>query len=296
MEEEEAALNIGGDSEERQWVISRTLSFANKKKYGKAIMCIDVIWNLAFALVSAVVLVLARKERPSAPLRIWVSGYALQCLLHVGFLYLQRRRKDTFSAKNITHYRILKRLESIDTMISFVWWITGFYWIVAGGQALLQDSPQLYWLTVVFLAFDVSFAFFCITMAFIFIFAVFCCIPLVAIAYAVATRQGASEDEILSLPKYTYRLASPLGTSENAEKQDIIDARVGSSNSSNELALYQEDSECCICLSQYADGVELNRLPCNHHFHRRCISKWLHINATCPVCKFNIRSSGDTLV
>ncbi|KAJ0099281.1 hypothetical protein Patl1_21053 [Pistacia atlantica] len=152
MEEEEAALNIGGDSEERQWVISRTLSFPNKKKYGKAIMCLDVIWNLAFALVSAVVLVLARKERPSAPLRIWVSGYALQCLLHVGFLYLQRRRKDTFSAKNITHYsfnvllfRIVKRLESIDTMISFVWWITGFYWIVAGGQALLQDSPQLYW-------------------------------------------------------------------------------------------------------------------------------------------------------
>ncbi|KAJ0099280.1 hypothetical protein Patl1_21052 [Pistacia atlantica] len=170
----------------------------------------------------------------------------------------------------------------------------------SGMQPMNVTNQQ--WLTVVFLAFDVSFAFFCITMAFIFIFAVFCCIPLVAIAYAVATRQGASEDEILSLPKYTYRLASPLGTSENAEKQDIIDARVGSSNSSNELALYQEDSVSIFTLllsvfrmlylpfsiRRWCRG--LNRLPCNHHFHRGCISKWLHINATCPVCKFNIRS------
>lgn len=104
MEEEAAALNIGGDSEERQWVISPTFSFPNKKKYGKAILCIDVIWNLAFVVVSAVVLVLACKERPSAPLRIWVSGYALQCLFHVGFLYLQhRRKKATSSAENVTH-------------------------------------------------------------------------------------------------------------------------------------------------------------------------------------------------
>lgn len=53
--------------------------------------------------------------------------------------------------------------------------------------------------------------------------------------------------------------------------------------------------ECCICLYKYVDGVELCVLPCNHHFHHGCISKWLRINATCPLCKFNILR-GDTLV
>lgn len=53
--------------------------------------------------------------------------------------------------------------------------------------------------------------------------------------------------------------------------------------------------ECCICLYKYLDGVELCVLPCNHHFHHGCISKWLRINATCPLCKFNILR-GETLV
>jgi hypothetical protein len=49
--------------------------------------------------------------------------------------------------------------------------------------------------------------------------------------------------------------------------------------------------ECCICLCPYEDGVELRELPCNHHFHCSCIDKWLHINATCPLCKFDIIKS-----
>ncbi|MBA0734320.1 hypothetical protein Gogos_018247 [Gossypium gossypioides] len=46
--------------------------------------------------------------------------------------------------------------------------------------------------------------------------------------------------------------------------------------------------ECCICLCSYEDGVDLHALPCNHHFHSTCIVKWLKMNATCPLCKYNI--------
>ena len=52
--------------------------------------------------------------------------------------------------------------------------------------------------------------------------------------------------------------------------------------------------ECCICLSAYDDGAELRELPCGHHFHCTCIDKWLHINATCPLCKYNIRKSSSS--
>ena len=45
----------------------------------------------------------------------------------------------------ITLFSIVKHLESANTMFSFIWWIVGFYWVSAGGQALSHDAPQLYW-------------------------------------------------------------------------------------------------------------------------------------------------------
>ncbi|KAH0467334.1 hypothetical protein IEQ34_004572 [Dendrobium chrysotoxum] len=52
---------------------------------------------------------------------------------------------------------IEKHLESGHTMFSFIWWIIGFYWVSAGSQVLTRDAPQLYWLCIVFLAFDAFF-------------------------------------------------------------------------------------------------------------------------------------------
>uniref|UniRef100_A0A2P2JS93 RING-type E3 ubiquitin transferase n=2 Tax=Rhizophora mucronata TaxID=61149 RepID=A0A2P2JS93_RHIMU len=150
--------------------------------------------------------------------------------------------------KNLTifcvSFSMIKRLETINTMVSSIWWLIGFYWIVAGGQALLQDAPRLYWLTVVFLAFDVFFIIFCIGMASVVFLAVFCCIPILAVAYAVAIRKGASEDDIRSLPKYKYRQEGQFNTLEDDRKQEVLGVRVrsGDANPINELFLLPEDS------------------------------------------------------
>ncbi|KAE8125102.1 hypothetical protein FH972_019937 [Carpinus fangiana] len=256
-----------------------------------------VVLDLAFLVVAVVVLLSTFKETPSTPLRVWLSGYSLHCVFHVAFLYLHSLFRFS-SARDppLSHACIVKRLESINTIISSVWWVLGFYWIVVGGQSLLQDSPRLYWLTVVFLAFDVFFIFFCVGMAFIIFFALCCCIPVVAFAYAMTIREGASEDDISSLPKYRFRQANPRRTFDD-DRLKVEWARVESANRNhvNELCLHPEDSDCCICLSRYVEGVELCTLPCNHHFHCVCINRWLRINATCPLCKYNILR-GDTLV
>ncbi|KAH0449680.1 hypothetical protein IEQ34_020372 [Dendrobium chrysotoxum] len=62
----------------------------------------------------------------------------------------------------------------------------------------------------------------------------------------------------------------------------------------NENSLSYENAECCICLSPYDDGVELRQLRCGHHFHCSCIDKWLHINATCHLCKYNIIKNSNS--
>ncbi|OEL25397.1 E3 ubiquitin-protein ligase [Dichanthelium oligosanthes] len=292
--------------------------------YSRPVVVLDLLWNLAFILVSAVVLVLSHDESPTMPLRFWIAGYAAQCVVHmvcVAIEYRMRYGQRGGSSVSVTAdeengsdassssddddgergsrgrsgdcLSIAKHLESANTMFSFIWWIIGFYWVSAGGEVLTRDAPQIYWLCIIFLAFDVFFVVFCVALACIIGIAVCCCLPcIIAILYAVSDQEGASEDDIRQIPKYKFRRM------EEPEKQSVsVTGSYGGimiecgTNQPIEKVLAAEDAECCICLSAYDDGAELRELPCGHHFHCTCIDKWLHINATCPLCKYNVRKN-----
>ncbi|GKU88249.1 hypothetical protein SLEP1_g2533 [Rubroshorea leprosula] len=296
--------------------------------YSKPIIVLDVLWNLMFILLAVVVLGLSMKENPCAPLRVWVIGYVFQCLIHVGCIITEYRRRrqgrvlglesgadsisssvsvpgtgndpedsedfstEHFHSENETN--IVKCLESTNTMFSFIWWIIGFYWVTEDSRALTHDSPLLYWLCVAFLAFDVVFVVICVAAACLIGIAVCCCLPcIIAILYALTDREGATEEEIHRLPKYKFK---SMGDSEkvHGEIQESHGGIMTECNAdSPERVLSREDAECCVCLSAYEDGTELRELPCHHHFHCTCIDKWLFINATCPLCKFNILKAGN---
>ncbi|RZC31194.1 E3 ubiquitin-protein ligase isoform B [Glycine soja] len=319
--------------------------------YSKPVVVLDIVWNFAFVVVAGAVLVLSASEAPGMPLRLWIVGYAMQCVLHMVCVcveYRRRRRQQRAAASSVqdrvgsssgnlsvssregsasgsAQYvslgqlddegtSVAKHLESANTMFSFVWWIIGFYWVSAGGQALAQDSPQLYWLCIIFLGFDVFFVVFCVALACIIGIAVCCCLPcIIALLYAVADQdyligdkllcincprlgkkkqEGASKEDIEQLSKFKFRRIES-----NEKLTGTIQGPVGGimtecqADSPIEHVLAEEDAECCICLSSYDDGVELRELPCGHHFHCVCVDKWLYINATCPLCKYNILKS-----
>ncbi|WCJ33620.1 Zinc finger C3HC4 type (RING finger) family protein [Euphorbia peplus] len=288
--------------------------------YSKPVVALDILWNAAFVFVSVTMLILTTDERPDTPIRVWICGYAVQCLVHVVLVWLEfrvrsrRRLRDeerqqgqqgdsdggNFDSEDEIgvdggsgQSSITKRCESVNTMASFLWWIVGFYWVVSGGDMLLQNSPRLYWLAVVFLAFDVFFAIFCVVLACLIGVALCCCLPcIIAILYAVAGQEGASEADLSTLPKYRFQVIS------DEEKPGVgagkmIPIETSSGYLANERILLPEDAECCICLCQYEDGADLSTLPCNHHFHSTCIGKWLKMNATCPLCKYNILKGNE---
>ncbi|KAJ7954328.1 E3 ubiquitin-protein ligase family [Quillaja saponaria] len=291
--------------------------------YSKPVVALDITWNMAFVVVSAVMMICTPNEHPNTPIRLWICGYALQCLVHVVLVWLEyrrrngrvspRRTRDVESQAGVvedvndsededvsdgnsgssSQSGFTKRCESVNTMASFLWWIVGFYWVVSGGDILLQDAPRLYWLAVVFLAFDVFFAIFCVVLACLIGIALCCCLPcIIAILYAVAGQEGASEADLSTLPKYRFRMIS------NEEKSSggagsMVPTDTSSGYLANERILLPEDAECCICLSSYEDGAELHALPCNHHYHATCIVKWLKMNATCPLCKYNILKGNE---
>ncbi|TKY65534.1 E3 ubiquitin-protein ligase [Spatholobus suberectus] len=287
--------------------------------YSAPVVALDVLWNAAFLAIGATVLALSAKEEPCVPLRAWVVGYLLQGAFHslcVVVEFRRRRRRRTqlgvvdhtewsFSSDTDEEFYapeqvlegegngITKHIESANTMLSFIWWIVGFYWVTAGGQSLTRDSPLLYWLCITFLAFDVVIVLICVAIACLIGIAVCCCLPcILAILYVVADQEGATKEEIDQLPKYKFRIIKEF------KKGDIEEFSRGIMTESDcetatEHVISLEDAECCICLSAYDDGAELRELPCNHHFHCTCIDKWLLINATCPLCKFNILSTGN---
>ncbi|CAN1253700.1 E3 ubiquitin-protein ligase At1g12760 [Linum perenne] len=262
--------------------------------YSKPVVILDIIWNFAFVAAAVAVLILSREERPNMPLRLWIVGYGMQCLLHMVCVcveYRRRRRRRVGFGPFVCS--IAKHLESANTMFSFIWWIIGFYWVSAGGQTLAQDSPLIYWLCIIFLGFDVFFVVFCVALACVIGIAVCCCLPcIIAILYAVADQEGATTEDIDQLARFKFRRVDDNEkiTEEEQEPPGGIMTECGT-DSPIEHVLSQEDAECCICLSAYDDGVELRELPCGHHFHCTCVDKWLHINATCPLCKFNILKS-----
>ncbi|GMH09419.1 hypothetical protein Nepgr_011260 [Nepenthes gracilis] len=282
--------------------------------YSRPVLLLGVTWNFAFIIVATVVLVLSRDEAPVLPLRLWVVGYAFQCAVHIlcaGVVYWRRRwrfrafaggdgsSEDSESLRrgNEESSVVMRHLESVNTMFSFIWWVIGFYWICAGGEALQQDSPELYWLCVVFLAFDVFFVIFCLALASVIAVAVCCCLPcIIAILYVLADRVGASKEDIELLPKYKFQRigsAEKINGNMQAPSGGIMTECGTSSPAERRLSL--EDAECCICLSAYEDGIELREMPCGHHFHSTCVDKWLYINSTCPLCKYDIlnRSSRE---
>ncbi|VVB03812.1 unnamed protein product [Arabis nemorensis] len=150
-----------------------------------------------------------------------------------------------------------KRCEPINTVVSFIWWIIGFYWVVEeGGDKLLGEAPNLYWSSVIFLAIDVFFAVFCVVLACLVGIALCYCLPcIIALLYAVA-----------GTISFTASSAT-IGRSRN--------------HFTSSVAIESLKFDCCICLSSYEDGVELHTLPCNHHFHSNCIVKWFKMRATC---------------
>ncbi|KAJ8541916.1 hypothetical protein K7X08_016782 [Anisodus acutangulus] len=303
--------------------------------YSKPIVILDLLWNLAFVILSISVLILSRNESPSMPLRLWIVGYALQSVLHMVCVFVEYRRRHLLNLsgnlsnsgqrsgrlswnsgvgnlssesdggeasdylserrQNDDETSVAKHLESANTMFSFIWWIIGFYWVSAGGQTMTRDAPQLYWLCITFLAFDVFFVVICVGVACVIGIAVCCCLPcIIAILYAVADQEGATKEDVERLPKYKFKRLGNF-EKENGEIQEAFGGVMVEcdTDTPTEHVLPPEDAECCICLFSYEDGIELRELPCRHHFHAACIDKWLYINATCPLCKFNILKNGN---
>jgi hypothetical protein len=63
--------------------------------HSRPVVALDIAWNVAFAAAAAAVLASSAEESPVKPLRLWLFGYAVQCLFHVALVCSDARRGPT---------------------------------------------------------------------------------------------------------------------------------------------------------------------------------------------------------
>ncbi|CAO2828541.1 unnamed protein product [Amaranthus hypochondriacus] len=61
--------------------------------YSKPVVALDMLWNMVFVLASLVLLICTFDENPNVPIRVWICGYTLQCLVHVLLVLVEYRRR-----------------------------------------------------------------------------------------------------------------------------------------------------------------------------------------------------------
>ncbi|KAG0450441.1 hypothetical protein HPP92_026761 [Vanilla planifolia] len=290
--------------------------------YSRTVVAVETSSNLVFAVFSFSLLAATVCERPNVPLRVWIAGYALQCVSHAALVLSEYRRRcgvalreggdeengaslvredfgpvDGGEDRDDSRARqasLAKLYESLSTMVAFIWWIVGFYWLTSGGEVLAQHSPRLYRLAAVFLAFDVCFAILFVVLVFVFGIAICCCLPCIMAEFFAASRQKevASMSDTGLLPRHRY-----ISSSNNGGKKAGIGALIPIINSSvsfPEEVLPHEYAVCCICLTNYEEGNELYALPCNHRSHAACVADWLKNSSTCQLCNHSIVACEST--
>ncbi|KAK4381173.1 E3 ubiquitin-protein ligase [Sesamum angolense] len=185
--------------------------------YSKPIVILDLVWNLAFVIVSISVLIMSRHEDPSMPLRLWIIGYDLQCILHMVCVcaeykkrYSQRNSEGSergqlrYSRNNSNSSSGSDDMESGDYVSE---------------RRQSDDEARL---CITFLAFDVFFVVICVAVACVIGIAVCCCLPcIIAILYAVADQEGATKEDIDRLPRNVVFAFVPMMTELNCGNSPV---------------------------------------------------------------------------
>merc|ERR1719160_1949219 len=53
------------------------------------------------------------------------------------------------------------------------------------------------------------------------------------------------------------------------------------------------NSGCAVCQDDWRVGDRGVKLPCGHIYHKQCIMPWIKEHNTCPVCRYEMKTSAQ---
>ncbi|CAH8360235.1 unnamed protein product [Eruca vesicaria subsp. sativa] len=77
----------------------------------------------------------------------------------------------------------------------------------------------------------------------------------------------------------------------NPPSVNMMEIQTAASDLESEMAIQttkDEYEECTICMDMISEGQDMNSLQCGHIYHHECITNWVKINESCPLCRETI--------
>jgi len=232
------------------------------------------IWRQAGWVVAAyfipvtvaliVVLIIDYHKPCERPLKTWaIVQIVLQVvMLSINLLLLYKIPRIRDNGLETTNRRSIYLIHLLNRLVNFIWFgwfVIGMTWTfeVSGKAQCPKTAPNLY---------RMCFALIIIQIVVITLLILLCCCSCIILIIRLMLNppdelhrrpRGASEETIQSLPTKKFT-------------EGIVE---------------KDHTTCAICLSEYEEEEELRFLPCNHHFHSKCVDLWLATNKSCPFCK-----------
>ncbi|XP_060673924.1 E3 ubiquitin-protein ligase At4g11680-like [Ziziphus jujuba] len=160
--------------------------------YSKPIVILYVIWNFTFVVMVVTVMARQQPQRPNCYFNLENEG--IESDSYKNLSTAAREDSEKLDEDDEKSSKVAKHLEYANTVFSLIWWFIGLYLIrSSNGQALEQKSPELYWVCIVFLGFDVFF----VVLACVILIAVCCCLPCI-IGFSSLVEDKVFEVDLLS--------------------------------------------------------------------------------------------------
>ncbi|XP_054819481.1 E3 ubiquitin-protein ligase At1g12760-like [Prosopis cineraria] len=245
-------------------------------------MTMELVALMVQITASTATLAISQEEKPVWPMRFWILGYEIGCVLSLLLLYGRYRllhldQSLVLSLSDLEQQRgseqdetracaLMNKCRSSLELMFGIWFVMGNVWVFGCGYGSIHRAPKLHVLCISLLAWNA------ISYSFPFmLFLLLCCfLPLLCslLGHSPASPVSPASDQLISLlPSRPY---APLPPSPDSHDHS------------------QEHDECCICLAKYKEKEQVRELPCNHIFHQKCVDQWLRIISCCPLCKQGI--------
>jgi len=139
------------------------------------------------------------------------------------------------------------RTSKMVSFVTYAWFVLGVVWVMNAGQC--DSCPGIYRLMLAV-----------ILQALARVVVALGCFRTLFLQAAAPTEQAkveaADPADIQALPTLTF-------------SEDLFS---------------EKNMSCAVCLCEFEEGEQLRRLPCGHHFHKRCVDQWLRRSKKCPLC------------
>lgn len=88
-----------------------------------------------------------------------------------------------------------------------------------------------------------------------------------------------------ALPMITYTSSAP--SDQEQQKSDHA-GTISELMVSNLPTVAATQGVCMVCMENFQQAFPGRQLPCSHMFHATCISSWISLSNSCPVCRSGV--------